>query len=257
MTIVAADGFTIDELAALFNAGYEGYVVPFRVDADQLAGMIAAWNTDLSRSRVALRDGEPVGFAYLALRGDQAWIGGVGVVPAERRHGIGRRLMEAVLAEAPAGDVTLEVIEQNDAARLLYEDLGFEPVRMLEVWSLDVDVPAADVRDAPPSPVGEADLPWQRADESLRPGYERIEVDGGAAAIRHSGGLVSLLQLRADDLAAARALVAAARNRGTGLRFVNVPEGHLGTAAMAELGGKLDLRQYEMRLSRRSSEPRG
>jgi ribosomal protein S18 acetylase RimI-like enzyme len=256
MTIVPADTFSLDELAELFNAGYEGYVVPFRVDSEQLAGMIAAWHTDLSRSRVAVEDGERVGFAYLAIRGDDGWIGGVGVVPAERRRGIARRLMQAVLEEAPA-TVTLEVIEQNDGARHLYEELGFTPVRMLEIWSLDAEVPDADVRDATPSPVGEPDLPWQRADASLRPGYERIEVDGGAAAIRHSGGLVSLLQLRADDLDAARALVAAARNRGTGLRYVNVPEGNLGTAAMAELGGKLDLRQYEMRLTPRSSGPRG
>jgi len=69
--------------------------------------------------------------------------------------------------------------------------------------------------------------------------------------------MVSLLQLRADCLEAARTLVAAARARGTGLRFVNVPEGHPGAAAIADLGGRLDLRQYEMRrvLTPRSSAP--
>ena len=35
------------ELAALFTAGYEGYFVPFRVDAAQLAAMIEAWGHDL------------------------------------------------------------------------------------------------------------------------------------------------------------------------------------------------------------------
>jgi GNAT superfamily N-acetyltransferase len=246
MTLVPASALTIDELSALFNAGYEGYVVPFRVDAAQLGNMIAAWHIDLARSRMS--PGE--GVALLGIRGDRGWIGGLGVVPAARRHGLGRALMEAVLADGPP-QVTLEVIEQNEPALRVYEQLGFERVRILEVWSLDAEVPQTDdVRDVVPAPAGEADLPWQRADESLRPGYERLEVDGGAAVIRGAGGTLSLLQLRAENGEAARALIAAARARGTGLRFVNVPEGHIGTRAIAELGGKLELRQYEMRLLR-------
>ena len=67
----------------------------------------------------------------------------------------------------------------------------------------------------------------------------------------------SLLQLRAENPDSARTLVAAARARGTGLRFVNVPTGHPGTAAMAALGGTLDLRQLEMRLTRCSNAPTG
>jgi GNAT superfamily N-acetyltransferase len=252
VTLVPASTLTLDELTALFNEAYEGYVVPLRITAEALESWIAAWHFDLDRSRVA--PGE--GVVLLAVRGDRGWIGGLGVVPSARGRGLGRALMEAALAKAP-DDVTLEVIEQNEPALRLYESLGFEPARLLEVWSLDAEVPDADVREAEPAPVGESGLPWQRDDASLRPGYERLEVDGGAAAIRGSGGIVSLLQLRAESPEAARALVAAARNRGSGLRFVNVPEGHPGTAAMAELGGRLDLRQYEMRLIRRSNAPRG
>ena len=112
------------------------------------------------------------------------------------------------------------------------------------------------MRDAEPSPPGEADTPWQREDASLRPGYERLEVDGGAAAIRCADGQVSILQLRADDEEAARLLIAAARARGDSVRFVNIPEGHPASAAFAALGGKLDLRQYEMRLERARSSTR-
>jgi ribosomal protein S18 acetylase RimI-like enzyme len=245
VTLVPADTLSIDELAALFNAGYEDYVVPFHVDAEQLANMIAAWQIDLSRSRVAPGDG----VALLGIRGERAWVGGLGVVPAARRHGLGRALMEAVLAQAPP-DVSLEVIEQNEVAIRLYEQLGFERGRVLEVWSLDAEVEPVQVREAEPAPAGEPDLPWQRDDMSLRPGYERLEVEGGAAVIRGGGGTISLLQLRADSREAACALVAGARSRGSGLRFVNVPEGHVGTQAIAELGGRLDLRQYEMRLVR-------
>jgi GNAT superfamily N-acetyltransferase len=254
VTLAPANTLSIDQLASLFNASHEGYVVPFRVDRAQLLTWIEAWHIDLGRSRVA--PGE--GVALLAVRGLRGWVGGLGVVPASRRRGLGGALMEAVLAEAPA-DVTLEVIEQNEPAIQLYESLGFQRVRVLEVCSLDGPLVPAEARQAEPSPVGEADPPWQRADASLRPGYERLEVDGGAAAIRGDGGIVSLLQLRADDQEAARMLVAAARARGTGLRFVNAPEGHPGAAAISDLGGQLDLRQYEMRrvLTPRSSAPTG
>jgi ribosomal protein S18 acetylase RimI-like enzyme len=64
-------------------------------------------------------------------------------VPAARRRGVGRALTEAVIAEAPS-IVTLEVIEQNERAIRLYERLGFERRRILEVWSLTAEVaPAA------------------------------------------------------------------------------------------------------------------
>ena len=80
--------------------------------------------------------------------------------------------MEAVLAEAPAS-VTLEVLEQNVPATRLYEDLGFTRTRVLEVWSLTAAVPAATARSADPRPLGQAGLPWQRADESLPAECER------------------------------------------------------------------------------------
>ena len=101
--------------------------------------MIDWFDLDVDASRVALRDGEPVGFGNLGLRGDEAWIGGVGVVTSARRQGIGELLMEALHDEAAARGVKqvwLEVIEQNDAAYRLYEKLGYDLVRWVEVWTL-------------------------------------------------------------------------------------------------------------------------
>lgn len=51
------------------------------------------------------------------------------VVPSFRRHGIGRRLLEAVEARAKKLDcckLTLEVQEKNHAARALYRSFGFQ-----------------------------------------------------------------------------------------------------------------------------------
>lgn len=237
MSIVPADRFSLAELAALFTAGYEGYFVPFQVDEPTMRYMVETWDIDLSRSRVV----EGKGFCNLAVRGERGWIGGVGVVPGERRKGLARALMEAVLEEAPP-TVTLEVLEQNDHAKRLYETLGFETTRLLEVWSLP-EVAEVEARRVDPSPLGGSDLPWQREDASLpEGGYERWEVDGGAMLLRNN----NVLQLEARDLDAATALL----SRGKPLSYVNVPEGDVASAALALLGGTMTLRQYEMRLGR-------
>lgn len=251
MTLVPAATLDLAQLAALFTASYEGYYVPVEVDAAALGSMIDAWDIDLARSRVALDEGgEPVGFANLGVRGDTAWIGGIGVVPRARRRGLGRSLMEAVVAEAP-GTVTLEVLEQNEPATRLYEELGFVRTRVLEVWTLAADVPPADARSVEPRPLGQQGLPWQRADESIpADGVERIEVEGGAALIRVNGPRVGIVQLEAQDEGAAASLLAAARGRGESLHYVNLPAGEPASAALQRLGGTLDLRQFEYELRR-------
>lgn len=248
MTIVPAGGFGPARLAELFTAGYEGYYVPMHVDEATFAFMVDAWDIDLARSCVALDGDEPVGVVNLGVRGDRGWIGGLGVVQGARRRGIGRALMEAVLAQAPPL-VTLEVLEQNEPAIRLYETLGFERLRLLEVWSLTAEAPAAEARVVEPRPLGQTGLPWQRADESLPGSYERLEVDGGAALVRAGGPRVSVLQLAADSEDAAAELIAAARARGESLHYVNVPEGDPASAALRRLGGSLDLRQLELERS--------
>jgi GNAT superfamily N-acetyltransferase len=232
--------------AQLFEAAYVGYFVPVHVDEAALAHIVDAWEIDLNKSYVAMRDGTPIGFANLALRAGLSWIGGVGVVPEERRSGLGRRLMDAVLAEAP-GDVMLEVIEQNAGAIRLYEELGFVLTRMLDVWSWRAEPPAATARKAEPRIV-ERDAPWQRARPNLD-AMQALEVDGGTILFTGKDG-INVVQLAADGEASARELLSAARARGNSLHFVNAPSEGAGSAALRSLGASLDLRQLEMRLSR-------
>ena len=95
-------------------------------------------------------------------------------------------------------------------------------------------------------------MPWQREDAlAAAGGYERIEVDGGAALIRVAGPNVSVLQLEARDEQIAAELLSAARARGESLHYVNVPAGDAASAGLKALGGHLDLRQYEMRRAAR------
>jgi GNAT superfamily N-acetyltransferase len=234
--LVPANSLSFAELAELFTRGYEGYYLPIRVEEPTMRYMVETWDIDLSRSRVA----PGAGVCNLGVRGERGWIGGLGVAPEARRHGVGRALMVAVLDAAPPA-VTLEVLEQNEPAIRLYESLGFERRRVLEVWSLPKRE-AVEARSADPAPLGQHDLPWQREDASLPPGYERVEVDGGAMLFRGS----TILQLEASDEDAAAALLA----RGRPLTYVNVPEGDVAIAALERLGGERTARQFEMLLAR-------
>jgi ribosomal-protein-alanine N-acetyltransferase len=80
---------------------------------------------------VALDGDDVVGYAGLSVAGREAWVQNIAVRRDRQRHGVGRRLLEALLAEARgrgAGSVLLEVAVDNGPAQRLYETYGFEQV---------------------------------------------------------------------------------------------------------------------------------
>jgi GNAT superfamily N-acetyltransferase len=254
-----ANSVPTDELAALFTRGYEGYIVPMQLDEETLRFMAATFDIDLAASRVAFRNGDPVGIANLGVRGARGWIGGLGVVPEARRHGIGRTLMEALHEEAGSRgmrELRLEVIEGNDAALGLYETLGYEFLRWLEIGSLEA-APAPEGGGAEECAWLEAHArirelrteaePWQRADETLAryEGLRGLATEGGAAVFRiDREGRAVLMQVAGNDSAAHRLME---RLRGLGaVSLFNVPEDDPAAVAFRSLGGKVTLRQREM-----------
>jgi ribosomal-protein-alanine N-acetyltransferase len=75
--------------------------------------------------------GSPAGFILVRDLGEEAEILSVGVLPAMRRLGIGRALLDAVIAHARQrriGSIVLEVATDNAAARRLYGAVGFGQV---------------------------------------------------------------------------------------------------------------------------------
>ncbi|MFI6822315.1 GNAT family N-acetyltransferase [Micromonospora sp. NPDC050187] len=76
--------------------------------------------------------GDVLGYAGLAVAGpDEAWVQNIAVRRDAQRRGVGRALLEALLAEADARsarDVLLEVAVDNAPAQKLYAGYDFEPV---------------------------------------------------------------------------------------------------------------------------------
>ena len=265
---VAASQLTAAERAELFNAAYEDYVVPFQLDEERLLFMERAYGNDLDASLIAVaEDGARVGLANLAREERDGWVAGVGVVKPHRGRGVGEELMRrlhAAARELGLERVWLEVIVENLAALRLYEKLGYEHVRDLEVWTLGELVAQSNYPLPARATVAEANAwirahraerePWQRSDatlarlEELEPAPEALAVYGGAAIVRRTEGRVSLLQIAATSDNVYKELFERVAAPGGSLSLLNLPAGDPAGAVLAGLGGRVDIRQHELAL---------
>jgi ribosomal protein S18 acetylase RimI-like enzyme len=261
-----ASRLTAAERAELFNAAYEDYVIPFRLDEERLLFMERAFGNDLDASLVAVgEDGAGIGFTNLARDERDGWVAGVGVVKGHRATGVGEELMRR-LHEAARGlgleRVWLEVIVENEPALRLYEKLGYDRVRQLEVWSLGELAADSNFLLPARATVSEANAwirehrrerePWQRSDatfarlEQLEPPLEAIVVYGGAAIVRPAEGRVSVVQIAATSESAYKELFERAAALGTPVSLLNLPADDPAGAVLRRLGGRADVRQHEM-----------
>ena len=89
----------------------------------------------------------PAGFALARQAADEAEILAIGTVPAHRRRGIARRLVGDLADRfigAGARALFIEVAAGNDAARALYQSLGFAPAGLRKGYYAMADGPAED-----------------------------------------------------------------------------------------------------------------
>jgi ribosomal protein S18 acetylase RimI-like enzyme len=273
--LLPADHVDIGLRADLINAAYADYFVPMHLTADSMRSVDELYDVDLSRSVVAYDRGELIGMALLSRRGERGWVSGVGVLPAWRRRGIGRLLMETLLKgahEAGVRQVTLEVIAENRAARTLYADLGFVEQRELLCWRRAAD---ADALPIPEERLSEAPVDkllalfagwhdqrpcWQGETATLRKmvdrlrGY-RLELAGAAAAyclLNERGETTMLMDVGINPqfgaVTAGRTLLQtlAALHRGRALSLNNVPVDSSLNRALAALHFLVGVRQREM-----------
>jgi ribosomal protein S18 acetylase RimI-like enzyme len=163
-----------------FNAAYRDYFVLLQMELEPMRQLIQRDAVDLAASRVALADGRPVGVGMLAIREQQGWIGGLGIVPSHRGQGIGRQLTLALLDAARQRrlrQVQLEVIDKNTVARGLYESLNFQETRRLFLLERPPDVsadPSISITKVHPDVALQhyeafhsSPNPWQRRRETL------------------------------------------------------------------------------------------
>ncbi|MEM8587114.1 MAG: ribosomal protein S18-alanine N-acetyltransferase [Pseudomonadota bacterium] len=80
---------------------------------------------------IAALDDQPAGFALIREAADEAEILAIGVLPAERRRGVGRALLTTVIGHCVSHRLSrlyLEVAASNTAAKNAYGRAGFRQV---------------------------------------------------------------------------------------------------------------------------------
>lgn len=129
-----ATSFTVAELTAIYNRTRIDYIVPMPMNVARLQEYIHNYDLDLSRSVVAVADGEALGLAMLGVRRDHTWITRLGVAPGKRHLGTGGAMMQYLLDQSwdlGADYIILEVIINNEPAHRLFSKLGFKETRDL------------------------------------------------------------------------------------------------------------------------------
>ncbi|MEW6084728.1 MAG: GNAT family N-acetyltransferase [Chloroflexota bacterium] len=174
-----ASDLPLPDLVQTLNRGFEEYLVPIHLNVSQFLAMVRKDSIDLTASRVLLVDAQPEGVALIARRGWVSRLAAMGISTPLRGKGAGSWLMERLLRQArERGDreMTLEVIEQNDAAVHLYQKFGFQTIRRLlgfirrEAIELqEHELKEMDLRQmgALISQFGMSDLPWQLSGETI------------------------------------------------------------------------------------------
>ncbi|HLF27376.1 MAG TPA: GNAT family N-acetyltransferase [Anaerolineae bacterium] len=271
-----AHRYSLDVLSVLFTRAYTDYYVPVHFTGAGFESMIAAYDIDLSASRVGVVGQAPAALALLGVRGPRGWIGGMGVVPEQRGERAGRAITEAVIDAArrlKLRSINLEVLTQNLPAVRIYEALGFRRQRLLDVWRRDSD---ATFPMPPRQVVQPLDVsaclalfeelhavapPWQRD----LPTLQRTAAALHALGIAEDGRITAYLLYRMDnaqvsvlDLAAApgqrtaaiesmlRALI---RDRaGSPIHLANLPQDDPASNVMHLIGAQVQLQQHEMTL---------
>ena len=155
--IAYADEFSAADLHAANLAAFADYVAgPIQMTLEQWPSFVGRQGIDLSRSRVAVRDGAIVSFGLVCPRpGVGRWrLAGMGALPAARGSGAAPALLADFLARAKAEGMThaeLECFAANERALRLYRRQGFEVVCALNAWKApDELAPARDTREVRP-----------------------------------------------------------------------------------------------------------
>jgi GNAT superfamily N-acetyltransferase len=111
---------------------------------------------------VAEAAGELVGVAAAAAFAATGWVGGVAVVPAARRVGLGGALTEAVVELLEASGAATVLLHATELGRPVYERLGFVPEGAYLTLAAPTRPPGPSTDPADPTAPGTAREPLVR-----------------------------------------------------------------------------------------------
>jgi ribosomal protein S18 acetylase RimI-like enzyme len=144
------DSFDLVDLHDTFLRAFSDYFVPMNLDRAQFKELLTRRGAEASLSVAAFDGSDPVGFNINAFGNYQGvptiYDVGTGMIPEFRRHGIARKLFEFSLSRlksSGAKQYVLEVFQNNSRALPLYQKVGFEIRRELEVFQ-------TSIRSSPP-----------------------------------------------------------------------------------------------------------
>ncbi|MCQ3937261.1 MAG: hypothetical protein DPW18_09465 [Chloroflexi bacterium] len=129
LQLMPASQYTIEELAGIYNQTRVDYLIPMPMNGERLAEYVHDFDIDLDLSMVALMNGNVAGLGMLGVRGDECWVTRLGVLPNNRRVGIGENIVRKMLEISKTKGtkrVNLEVINGNEKAGSLFKKLGFQ-----------------------------------------------------------------------------------------------------------------------------------
>ncbi len=185
-TIASGVAVDVELLREGFNRGFADYRYNMQMDPAAARAYMGCAGIAAEDCAVLIAEerGRPrgVGAALLAVRGEDGWCGGLSVAPEYRGQGWGRRLMEQLRRRAQERGlrrVRLEVRTENDHARSVYRQVGYEPVRELLLWERDprqgpLPLPFEPLEESEPARIlqrfhdwHDQRMAWQRRKTSL------------------------------------------------------------------------------------------
>ncbi|MEK3853633.1 GNAT family N-acetyltransferase [Cytobacillus sp. FSL H8-0458] len=123
---------TLEEALTAWNKGFEGYIVPIKMDLQAFVNRMISEDLSPEKSIVVFINGEPCGIimnGFREINGRKiAWNGGTGIAPEFRGKGLSAALMEEVISiyrAEKAHTAVLEAIEENERAIRLYKKAGY------------------------------------------------------------------------------------------------------------------------------------
>lgn len=145
------DGLGWNEIAEAFRLCYDGYLIPVRMTAPQMAARFAAEDLDMQASGIAFAKGKVAAIGLVARRGRLSRLAAFGVSTGFRGKGVASQVLDRLVHESTARSdarMELEVFEHNHPAVKLYGRFGFACIDRL--IGFEKQVPNAQLDAATP-----------------------------------------------------------------------------------------------------------